>query len=111
MTSPWCPTPPPSPEPPRTPNRSSPPPPRSCGVSPTAAGSTSSTTRSSADGPQLVHVPRRRGDAVIRLEGEVRLCHRRFGIHHDSGNHPKETSDDRHCPFPRRSRRSGGELR
>jgi hypothetical protein len=26
-------------------------------------------------------------------------------------HHLEETNDDRHCPFPRRSRRSGGELR
>jgi hypothetical protein len=53
LTSPWCRTSPPSPKPHRTPNRSPTPSPRSCGVSPTAAGSTSAMTRSSADGPKL----------------------------------------------------------
>jgi hypothetical protein len=48
-TSPWSRTPPPSPEPRRTAAQSFPPPQRSSGVSPTAAGPTSSTTPSSAD--------------------------------------------------------------
>src|ERR1700738_4105436 len=77
MTSPWCPTPPSSPQPHRRANRSPPPSPRPCGVTPTAAGSTSSTTRSSADGPKLVHVPRQRSGhlaTVIEPEGEIRCA-------------------------------------
>jgi hypothetical protein len=77
-------------------NRSSPPPPRSCAVNRTAAGFTSSMTRSSADGPELVHIPRRRvGDlaTVVALEGEIHCATAGSELTTTQG-----TSDDRRCP-------------